>query len=430
MVRQLHLFQILGLCFLVLYSQQLLAEVTAETNRSVLSIDETLMLRIVQTNGSDGDPDLSVLKKNFQILDQSQSQSFSFINGRSSSSHTWTITLLANNTGELTIPAISVGNEQTQALKVFINKPSATPAQDGKEVFVEVTISPDEQVYVQQQILLTVSLYHRVRFSNASLSEPQLENAVVERIGNENNFQKLIGEHNYNVVERRYAIYPQQSGLLEIPGITFSGNIERQQGGFSFFSRPGRRVISRTESISMDVLPIPDAFTGQNWLPAKHITIESSILENEQSIKAGEALTRRIVVSAVGLIGSQLPAINIPSTSDYKSYPDKETISSQLIGDEIVGTRQDSMAIIPVRSGKITLPELKIDWWNTDTQQQETTILPAKTLSVAKNAAMPDLAQSAVKEKSKIKTALNQSAVQEQSMLQENLSHEDSRAES
>jgi len=419
MVRQSSFIQFLIFSLLLFTCNTLLAEVTAKTNRTVLSIDETLMMKIVQTNGSSGEPDLSELRKNFQILSQSQSQNFSFINGRSSSSHTWDLTLLANDTGEVMIPAIPVGNESTQPIKLLIKKPSATPAIEGKEIFIEVSITPDKQVYVQQQVLLTVSLYNRVRFTNASLSEPDIENAVVERIGDESSYQKVIGEYNYNVIERRYAIYPQQSGTMEIPGILFTGNIKLQQSGFSLFSRSGRRVISRTESISLNVLPIPDSYTGKNWLPAKHISIESDILEDEHSIKAGEALTRRIVVSAVGLIGSQLPVISVPSSTDYKSYPDKETISSQVIKTEIVGTRQDSMAIIPVHSGQITLPEVKIDWWNTDTQQQENTILPAKTLSVAKNASMPDLTQSTATQKKQIRLSVENKSEPENKPVQQ-----------
>jgi hypothetical protein len=408
---------------LLLISNTLLAEVTAKINRTVLSIDETLMMKIVQTNGSSGEPDLSVLKKNFQILSQSQSQNFSFINGRSSSSHTWDLTLLAKDTGEVMIPAIPVGNESTQPIQLFVKKPSATPAIDGKEIFVEISIAPDKQAYVQQQVLLTVSLFSRIRFTNASLTEPEIENAVVERIGDESSFRKLIGQHDYTVIERRYAVYPQQSGTMEIPDILFTGNVKLQQSGFSLFSRSGRRIISRTQAISLDVLPIPDSYTGKNWLPAKHISIESNILEDETAIKAGEALTRRIVVSAVGLIGSQLPAISVPSSSGYKSYPDKETISSQLIENKIVGTRQDSMAIIPIHSGQITLPEVKIDWWNTNTQQQETTILAAKTLSVAKNDSMPELTQSKPTRQKKIKQSVENKQEQDSKPVQQIASH-------
>lgn len=421
MVRQLFFIQFLIFCLLLVISNTLLAEVTAKTNRTVLSIDETLMMKIVQTDGSSGEPDLSVLRKNFQILSQSQSRNFSFINGRSASSHTWDLTLLANDTGEIMIPAIPVGNESTQPIQLLVKKPSVTPAIDGKEIFIEVSITPDSQVYVQQQVLMTVSLYNRVRFTNASLTEPEIENAVVERIGDESSYQKLIGQYNYNVIERRYAIYPQQSGTLEIPGILFTGNIKLQQSGFSLFSRTGRRAISRTESISLEVLPIPGSYTGKHWLPAKHISIESDILEDEQSIIAGEALTRHIVVSAVGLIGSQLPAIYLASSADYKSYPDKESISSQLMGDEIVGTRQDNMAIIPVRSGQITLPEIKIDWWNTDTQQQQSTLLPAITLSVAKNAAMPELAQAPAARQKEIKHAVESKPAAENKPVQQML---------
>ena len=77
---------------------------------------------------------------------------------------------------------------------------------------------------------------------------------------------------------------------------------------------------------------------------------------------------------------SQLPALNIPSSSSIKTYPDKETLNSQLVNGKIVGSRRDTIAIIPLKEGPFILPEIKIDWWNLKTQQQETAILKAQTL--------------------------------------------------
>ena len=51
--------------------------------------------------------------------------------------------------------------------------------------------------------------------------------------------------------------------------------------------------------------------------------IESEILEDSKSIISGEAITRHIIVRATGLLGSQLPAVSLPSSKAIKIYPDK-----------------------------------------------------------------------------------------------------------
>ena len=187
---------------MISFSAPLWADVRATTDRTVVGIDETITLNIQSKNGS-GSPDLDVLKKDFQIMGQSQSQNYSFINGHASSTKTWTITLLPRSTGELTIPAIKVGNEQTKPIPLVIQKQSTTPALDGQGVFLKLHLSAEDSIYVQQQILLTVQLYHRIRLANATLTDLELNNAVIEKLGNDSNYTKVIGKNRYNVIERQ-----------------------------------------------------------------------------------------------------------------------------------------------------------------------------------------------------------------------------------
>jgi len=387
---------IIILClFLLFYTGIAWAKVTASTDRNTLSIDETITLKITSEDNS-GTPDLTEIESDFQIMGRGQSQNYSMINGHASHTNTWSITLLPKKTGTITIPAIKVGNETTHAISLVIQKQSSTPAIDGKDVFLKITLSssgsdtltPDpasdvdseqpNSFYVQQQIILTVRLFHRIRFSNATLSDLALKNTVVEKLGNDAKYSKVIASNRYNIIERRYAIYPQQSGKLIIPAMTFSGNAEISQN-FSLFSRPGRQIISRTKAITLDILPIPESYTGKIWLPAKSLEIESEIIEDTNLITEGEAFTRHIVLRAKGLLGSQLPTSSVASSKTLKTYPDKEKLSNQLINGDVVGVRRDTVAIIPLKAGPFTLPEIKIDWWNTKTNQQETSHLAAQT---------------------------------------------------
>ena len=370
---------------LLLATSNVLAAVTASTNRSVLTIDETINLEI-QSKNSSGEPDLSVLETDFQILGTSRSQNYSLINGRSSRTHTWNVTLLPKKIGEVTIPVITVGDESTDPIHLVVQKQSSTPGLDGKDVFLKIEVADNQgnDFYVQQQILIKVQLYHRIRFTNATLSDLELDNTVIEKLGNDSNYSKVIAKNRYNVIEKNYALYPQQSGPLTIPALTFSGHTEISQN-FSLFSRPGQQIISRTKPVTLNILPIPETFTGKNWLPAEALELEANILEDIDNITAGEAITRHIVVRATGLLASQLPASNMHSTANLKVYPDKEKLNTQLLGDKVVGTRRDTIAIIPVKPGSFTLPEIRIDWWNIRTNQQETTTLPARVLTALPN---------------------------------------------
>ena len=142
----LKLQYIMLILLMISFSAPLWADVRATTDRTVVGIDETITLNIQSKNGS-GSLDLDVLKKDFQIMGQSQSQNYSFINGHASSTKTWTITLLPRSTGELTIPAIKVGNEQTKQIPLVIQKQSTTPALDGKEFFLKLHLSTEDSIY-------------------------------------------------------------------------------------------------------------------------------------------------------------------------------------------------------------------------------------------------------------------------------------------
>src|SRR5690606_20220581 len=92
-------------------------------------------------------------------------------------------------------------------------------------LFIDAHLEQD-QVYVQQQALLTVRIYHSVSlFDDSSLTAPQVDSARIERLGEPRTFEKLLNGIRHGVIEVRYALYPQQSGELRIPGQVFSATL-------------------------------------------------------------------------------------------------------------------------------------------------------------------------------------------------------------
>ena len=99
--------------FMLIFSLTAFAKVEVIANRTVLSLNESLAIEIVQTEKNDGKPQLDLLEKDFEILSQSQSHQFNMVNGASSHTNIWSISLMPKHAGELVIPAITIGSESS-----------------------------------------------------------------------------------------------------------------------------------------------------------------------------------------------------------------------------------------------------------------------------------------------------------------------------
>jgi BatD DUF11 like domain len=365
------------------------AAVKAVADRTVLSINESLSLEIIQTESSGGNPDLSVLENNFVIVSKSQSQQYNLVNGKSSRKHIWSIILMPKKAGEITIPAIKLGKESTSPIHLVVHKSpqgktAAGASQTNQDVFIDVLVEPKDEVYVQQKIDLTIQIFYRIRLSNMALGQLVINDVIMEQIGEDKQYNKIINKQTYMVIERRYALFPQKSGYLTIPAIRFEAMQSLSaRGGFGgFFSQQGKPIYKQSNPLNITVKKKPDNYTGKHWLPAENLQVISQH-SDLSSIKVGDSITLTDKIIAKGVLGSLLPTISWPKLDNMKTYPDKANINSQSDKGSIYGLREEKMAIIPVYSGQYQLPERKITWWNTLTNQQEEKIIPGISFFVA-----------------------------------------------
>ncbi|ODN42270.1 BatD family protein [Piscirickettsia litoralis] len=63
-------------------------------------------------------------------------------------------------------------------------------------------------------------------------------------------------------------------------------------------------------------------------------------------------------------------------------YPEQPVLEDFEKGNDIVGLRQETFAIIPIQPGKLVLPKVEIKWWNITKKRFETAILPEETIEV------------------------------------------------
>lgn len=400
-IRFFSLFIVASLLSIAVHS----ADFIASVDRKAIAENDTftLMLRYGEQAGF-GSPDFSVLENDFHILNQQRSNQFRSINGTTESFTEWVLTLTPKHTGELTIPAINFDNQRTQPITIDVNPLSSDVKEKlAKEFFFDIKVSKGPYV-VQGQILYTEKLYYSVNHEDPSLSDFKVTDARVQALGDVRSYQTVVDGQRLGVYERRYAIFPEESGQLVIPGQRFNAVVSNP---YSRWSR-GRQASVVSKPIKLDIQPIPTQYPSAPWLPGQQLTISESFSngDNNQWV-VGEPVTRTIVLKAKGLSGSQLPAIALPVIEKIRYYPDQSAHNEDKSEDGIIGTLTQSMALVPTAEGNIVLPEVRIPWWNTQLETLEYAVLPARTLkiqastnasrqpSAVTNTSLPNVANSA-----------------------------------
>ena len=366
------------------------AALRASVDRNPVALDESFNLTLRSDESRSADPDLSVLNKDFEVLGQSKSSSIQIVNGSTTQSTQWQISLMAKRGGQLQIPAIAAGNQTSQPIDITVSNAAPTQVSRSEgDLFIEVSATPRE-AYVQQQIVFTVQLYRAVDLgSGSTLSDPAFPkmDAVVQRLDEDHEFQATRNGREYAVIERRYAIFPQKNGSFTSDPVVFDGSVvEATQGGgffsFSPFRQTTRHLRLRSKSIAFTIKPIPPGFDATDWLPASSLQLQEQWSETPPSFTVGEPITRTLTISAVGLSASQLPTLDGGKIEGMKLYPDQPSLKDNKDGTGIRAVRQQKIAMIPTRSGDLTLPPVDVRWWNIKEDKAESVRLPQRQIHV------------------------------------------------
>jgi hypothetical protein len=143
-----------------------------------------------------------------------------------------------------------------------------------------------------------------------------------------------------------------------------------------------RPIHIRSPKVSLTVKDMPADVKGNVWLPAKELTIKETWSADTENIQMSEPLTRTVVMFAKGLRGEQLPELPVPDYGSVKTYPDKAQTNTEFDGTWVVGTREEKYALVPTQPGSVTVPGIRIPWWNIEKARWETAELPSRTLTV------------------------------------------------
>lgn len=358
--------------------------------------------------------------KGFDVLmgpSRSQQSSIQIINGKrtSNSSTAFTYILLAGNPGTYTIPAASV---EVNGEKVFSNaisikvlpqdQTSGNSGNNGggsasssrsqaagsrissNDLFITATASKTT-VHEQEAILLTYKVYTVVNLRQLYGKMPDLKGFHTQEV--ELPQQKTFTlEHykgrNYNTtVWSQYVLFPQQTGKLEIPSITFDGVVAQQtisDDPFdAFFNGGGYVEVKKkitTQKVVINVQPLPAKPAGFSGAVGE-FKLASSI--NATDVKTNDAVTIKLTLSGTGnmkLIGT--PEVKFPQ--DFEIYDPKVTDDYKLTNSGLTGTKTFEYLAIPRHAGNFTIPAIEFTYFDLKSNSYKTLKTEAYNLKVAK----------------------------------------------
>lgn len=376
-----------------------LTNVTATIDANPVVSNESIVLTVIADDSVERDSlDTSPLVKDFILARTEVSSQTSMINFKTTRTTTWQIVLIPRKTGNLIIPPLNIDGHQSQAINVqVVEQGNTANSAQQKDIFVTAELSAND-VYVQQLLTLTIKLHIGIQLQRGSLTEPSLTNATIEQIGKDSESDGIVKGKRYRIIERTYAITPEQSGEFTLNTPMFSGDVmvqsTRRSGFLSFGETKPINILGK--KLSLKVRPIPENYpidATNSWLPSELLTLHQEWQpvpsQDQSAFKVGEPITRTITLTAAGLAKAQLPKIVMNAPTGLKIYPDQAELHSNLTKERLISQKRQNFALVASHAGEYVLPKITIAWWNTVTNKYQQAILPEQTITVLANNDLP-----------------------------------------
>jgi hypothetical protein len=225
----------------------------------------------------------------------------------------------------------------------------------------------------------SVRLVYRGELVQSVFNDITIDGALVQQLGEIENYTTTRAAQEYQVSERHLAIFADTSGALTIPPVSVSGRLQQQNTDGSGRSR---YFELHSEPRRVPVRARPLAYSGSDWLPAHELTLQAIWPQQPPQLYAGEPVELQLLIEARGLSPFQLPQLSLPSIEHASVYPGPSEDTSTSDQHHVTLRRQQQITIVAGRPGMLLVPEFKLDWWDTKQNLQRMAFVSAQLIPV------------------------------------------------
>jgi hypothetical protein len=387
--------------------------VTATVDADTVGVQDQFQLSITISGRDSGDAENPRLPdmQDFKIVaGPSIGTQFQWINGRSSSSKSFTYVLIPKREGQFTIDAVEVrvGDRVYKTQPIQIRVTSAPQGSSPKRqrpfspfdpfegesvpsgnlnadaVFVRAELDRSS-AYVGQQVTLSYQICTQIPITGIQLQEnPSLSGFWVEDLEvdrNPSSTRQVINGREYSVYTiKKQALFPTMTGKLKIPSSTFAFSAGSTGGFLSLFDRT-ETLYRRNQELSIEIEPLPaDGRPTDFGNAVGTFNLTTSIGKTQAA--TGEAVALEVKLEGQGNL-RMIPDISLPPLPDFTIYSSKhaDNIHSSK-NDQIGGNKTWEYVIVPKAPGRQTIPALSFSYFNAEQGKYETVTSPALNLDV------------------------------------------------
>lgn len=356
----------------------------------------------------------------FEVLmgpSTSSQSSFQIINGHTtqSSSITYTYILVATKGGTFSISPAHINadgnNISSNSLKITVSGSVQSNQQSGggqrqqrdeamraagskisgSDLFIKVSANK-RRVHEQEPILLTYKVYTLVDLTQLDGKMPDLQGFHTQevKLPQQKSFkiETVNGRPYRTVTWSQYVMFPQITGKLKIPSITFKGIVVQQNRNidpFEAFFNGGSGYVEvkkdiQAPSVEIQVDPLPQRPADFSGGVGK-FNISAQLTKTE--VKANDPVTLRVVVSGIGNLKLiKEPVVNFPK--DFDKYDAKLTDKTKLTANGLEGSMVYDFLAVPRHQGKFEIPAVTFTYFDTQANTYRTVKTESFILDVAK----------------------------------------------
>jgi len=358
---------------------------SATVDKTEATLEDTIVLTLsVEGAQNSEEPILPQnLKRDFKVQSQGSSSRVQIVNGTINSGNDYRYVLYPRKTGTFTVGPVSVLVKGTKyeskpfAIQVF---PARKEIDSSQDIFITSEVDKRDP-YVNEQVRYTFRFYRAVKAVNPRLLEDMnFAGFYIEKLGKEKEFTVTRGGKEYLVTELQQAIFPTEAGELEIPPARLQVDVMYRSSRRGFFNDPffddsffgmheTKPKVLVAPAISMNIKPLPQKGRPSNFSNLiGDFAIASSLAQ--RTLEAGDSVTLTITVSGFGNIWDAV-APELDSLDNLKVYSDKPTLEKNIEDGRIRGVMTLKKALVPLREGEITIPPVKMAFFNAHLQEYQ-----------------------------------------------------------
>ena len=356
----------------------------------------TLSVEVSGTGASGArEPRLPPMEEFAAFLGSRSSQQFRLLNGRMSTSRTFSFHFQATREGEFEIGAVQVQfdgkTHKSAPLRIQVGSggtPAPTPPGRGRtagttsqpDLFVRAT-ADRERVYENQALVVTYKIYTGVRISSYGISkQPETAGFWVEdypQPRQPHTEGEVIDGRRYTVARiKKMVLFPTGPGEKEVGPLVLEcrvqtgrrswdpfGSRDPFRGIFSgdIFAREVTRQVA-SNPLRVEVQPLPQEGRPPEFQGAVGDFSISGHLDKSE-VKANEALSFKVRISGSGnLAGLSEPRIEFPSS--FEVYPPKMEQQIRRDPDGISGEKTFEYVLIPRSPGPVRLGPVQLAYFD------------------------------------------------------------------